>query len=292
MHKKLSYFLTEISNWRPNLHSKPRIFYLKHKNVSNIGDNINGELLSKIMKRDFHRSIYLETYIFKTFFLIGSILRFAKKNSVVLGSGFNNKSDINSLKCLPQIKFVRGYLSASLLADKFGVDTNNIKALGDAGLLVSDYYPRAILVENKVLLILNHADRLNSHQEEFCNINNIDIFNMGQRILFVDFFLLLTSYKLVITSALHGVIFCDSFSIKCIPVRLQNSKVSEFKFHDYFSIASNRNACIVNPIDDILELSKINLLENFTLPPLNNLEQRKIGINKAILESFFCNIEN
>ncbi len=281
----LKFLLFDIFEFKINHPPKPRIFAARDRSTKNIGDNINYELFSKIIKRNVHKSTYLELYFFKNYFFIGSILRYAKKNTVVLGSGFNNKCDVDSLKCLPQIKFLRGYLSARLLADKFGLDLNSIKVISDPGLLVSDYYPKSSLVRNRVLLILHHDDKLNEDQNKFCNNNDIDIFNMGQDILFSDFFLLLTSYELIITSALHGVIFCDSFSIKCIPVRIQNAKVSDFKFYDYFSTASNRTDCILYPIDEILELSKINLLENFTLPSLINLEQIKIQLHKSISSS-------
>ncbi len=291
MSKKILYIIFDFLNFKINFYCKPRLFNVRHRNITNIGDNINGELLSKIIKRDVHKSTYLEIYFFKNFFFIGSILRFAKRKSIIIGSGFNNKSDVIALKSLPQIKFLRGHLSASLLEDKFELEPNSIKVIGDGGLLVSDYYPRASLVKNKVLLILNHSDSLSDRQKKLCDINDIDIFNMGQSILFKDFFNLLTSYKLVISSSLHGVIFCDSFSIKCIPVKFQNSKVSEFKFYDHFSISSNRYASKVYQIDDILELSNLNLLENFTLPSLINLEQIKIELKKAIRLSV-VNIEN
>lgn len=285
-YKMFLYFIFELFSLRINFSGKPRLFAVHSRNITNIGDNINYDLMSKIIKGGVHKSTYLETFFCKNYFFIGSILSFAKKNSIVLGSGFNKESDVNSLKRLPQIKFVRGYLSASLLADKFGLESNSIRVIGDPGLLVSDYYPKAIVVKNRVLLILHHSDSLNDDLKKFVDNNDIDVFNMGQSVLFSDFFLLLTSYKLVISSALHGVIFADSYGIKCIPVRIEkNAKVSEFKFFDYFSISSNRNDCIIYPISNILELSNINQLENFTLPPLINLEQIKIELHKSILTS-------
>jgi len=186
--ERLRYLAWDLSNIELFPVSNVRVFSVRSKVVNNIGDNISSELLSKICGLSTYKSSFVETFFFKTFFFIGSILHFAKKNSVILGSGFNMQSDINLLKALPQIKFVRGYLSAALIIDKFGLDSNSINVLSDPGLLVSDYYSRASVVKNRVLLILNHSDRLNDQQKRLCDINFIDVFNMGQSISFRDFF--------------------------------------------------------------------------------------------------------
>jgi hypothetical protein len=280
----LSYLLFDLLNTKLFPVSDIRIFSVSNMHNTNVGDNISSELLSKIIGRRTHKSSYIEVFFFKTFFFIGSIIHYAKKNSVVIGSGFNHESDINLLKYLPQIKFVRGYLTSALLADKFGLDSNSIKVISDPGLLVSDYYSRASSVNNRILLILNHSDRLNDQQKKLCDINFIDVFNMGQSISFSDFFLKMTSYDLIISSALHGVIFSDSYSISCIPVRFQNTFVSEFKFYDYFS-STSRNGYKVYLIDDVLGLSNKDLLENISLPLVPNLKQLKIDLREAISTS-------
>lgn len=281
---KLRALMFDIANIKLTF-NKARVFSVRSKNNTNIGDDISSELLSKIIGRRTHKSTYVEAFLLKTYFFIGSILRYAKTNSVVLGSGFNMESDISALKALPQIIFVRGHLSAALLIDKFGLDTKNINVISDPGLLVSDYYSRASVVKNRVLLILNHVDRLNDHQKRLCDINSIDVFNMGSSISFSDFFLKLTSYNLVISSALHGVIFSDSYSINCIPVRLQNTLVSEFKFYDYFS-STSRIGSKMYAIDDIIGISNKSQLENLALPLISNLEQLKNELRIAILTAF------
>ena len=280
---KTSFIILDTLNYQFDSERKIKIFTVKNRTVSNIGDNINRTLLSKITGNDYAEATYIEKSFCPTIFFIGSILAFATKHSVILGSGFNSESDVKKITDFPKVIFLRGFQSAKLLADRFKMDVEDINVFGDPALLVSDYFPRSSIIKEKILFILNHSDLLTEDQRNWCKRNDIEVFSMNVKIEFSSFFIFLTSFSLVISTALHGIIFCDSFNIKCIPARLQDSIVSEFKFYDYFSISSNRMNYKIIPAEHIFALSSMNQLDDFILPGFLELNEKKLKLTEIIL---------
>lgn len=157
----------------------------------------------------------------------GSILGFNEttKNTIVWGSGFMNDSD--ELNCeLGNIFAVRGKLSY----DKLHTDRDI--ALGDVGLLASEFYKPISTKKYKYAIVVNDED----YNYFKTNYKDVKIINMSSNNIekILDE---INECEFIFSNSLHGIIFAHSLHIPAIHLeyRFIGSR-DNFKFKDYYSV--------------------------------------------------------
>lgn len=162
---------------------------------------------------------------------VGSIARFIKRNSIVVGTGISSYEHLidNSAKYLS----VRGPLTAKFLRSCGGPD---IKSFGDPAALISRVIPLQRNKTNGLIALVRHA----SHDrvplvlpENFAELNIL----VSHPEQIHNFLYELMKYDEVVTSAMHVLIVCQSYGIPCSLVTfegLENSIAGTgLKYSDY-----------------------------------------------------------
>lgn len=162
---------------------------------------------------------------------LGSIGRFIKPNSVVLGTGvssmeieLNKKADYVS---------VRGPLTAELLKRSGGP---TVSSFGDPGVLLSDLYPLTRGATNGRVAFVRHFSHTALPMQLPENFDEISV--MRSRPSDIQSFVqALMGYDSVITSAMHVMISCQSYGIPCALVSFEgaedNVHGTGIKYEDY-----------------------------------------------------------
>lgn len=163
--------------------------------------------------------------------ITGSILdhKMLNNDTIVWGSGWHNKNLNATCKITNKNNFkaVRGKLTA----EKFGLD--NI-ALGDPGLLASEFYTPKVCTNKKDYCLICHM--LDYKQINAAYGKLIDVIPIATNDI-EQLFDKINQYKLVLSTSLHGIIFAHSFGIPAVHVELNNvGSRDNFKFKDYYSV--------------------------------------------------------
>jgi hypothetical protein len=184
---------------------------------------------------------------------LGSIGRFIKSNSVVVGTGIS--TDDLQLNRKADYVSVRGPITARVLKDSGGPV---IEAFGDPGLAISRVIPVVRGETNgKVAFIrhFSHASIPVRLPEDFDELS-VMISTPAQ---IADFVGKLATYDSVITSAMHVMITCQSYGIPCGLVTFEGSEEnvhgSGIKYEDY---ALGAEVEVMNPKVVPLDLTKQN----------------------------------
>lgn len=187
----------------------------------------------------------------EVFFSVGSVLQWANSNSIVWGSGLISKESI--CKSMPKkVLALRGWHTKNILEKKFSVNID--VALGDPGLLISDFITIKCEKKYKYGLILHYVDKIILDKcilPDNCLIIDIETDNINKFVTDIN------SCEKIISSSLHGLIFADSY---CIPNAfiLLSDKVfgGLFKFNDYFSVFS-----AIRPVNDCVKSKDLRSLK-------------------------------
>ena len=185
---------------------------------------------------------------------LGSIGRFIRGNSVVLGTGIAS----DDLNLHPRADYIslRGPHSAKALQAAGG---KLIEALGDPGLIVSEIMPVQRGQTNGKVAFVRHFShssipvQLPPHMDELSVMmskpSDIEVFVRT-----------LAEYDKVITSAMHVMIVCQSYGIPCGLVTFKgfedNVHGTGIKYEDY---ALGAGVEVMNPTPVELDLTKQNL---------------------------------
>ena len=172
-----------------------------------------------------------------TFAIVGSIVELClnKANKtpnklIVIGCGLiNNKSSINMSKNIIW-EGVRGPMTKKLL-------NVNTRVISDPGLLISKLYKMPVC-DNKydIGYIIHSVDR-KVFFELFPEKKKHLIDNYSN---YTDFVNQLSQYKSVITSSLHGIIFCHSYNIPVCSIKVTDNIIGDnFKYIDYYHSLGN-----------------------------------------------------
>ena len=162
---------------------------------------------------------------------LGSIGRFIKPNSVVLGTGvssmeieLNKKADYVS---------VRGPLTAELLKRSGGP---TVSSFGDPGVLLSDLYPLTRGATNGRVAFIRHFSHTAVPMQLPQNFDEISVMRSRPRDI-ESFVRSLIGYDCVVTSAMHVMITCQSYGIPCALVSFEgaedNVHGTGIKYEDY-----------------------------------------------------------
>ena len=203
---------------------------------------------------------------------LGSIGRFIKPNSVVVGTGIST-DDLTLAKSAKYIS-VRGPVTARVVKQSGGP---SVESFGDPGVLISRIFPVARSSNGRVALVrhFTHKPIPMTIPE---NMDEFDVFMSHPD----DIKLLvenLNKYDRVITSAMHIFITCQSYGIPCALITFEGFEDAVhgtgIKYGDY---AQGVGLESINPHLVGLDLSKINL-DNITTEhkiseeKLNEVEQ-------------------
>ncbi|WP_462146596.1 polysaccharide pyruvyl transferase family protein [Pseudoalteromonas gelatinilytica] len=190
----------------------------------NWGDELNHYLVEKITGK---KVIRVTIGVNKHLLGIGSVLRGARNNSVVWGSGFIQEGQTPRGK--PRdFRACRGPLTWNRL-NELGFDCP--KVFGDPGLLIKKYYDPDIKAVNDLGFVPHYTEK-NHEFVKYMRARGCKIIDIQQDIEpFVDD---VKSCKAIISSSLHGLIAADAYGIPNRWVRLTEKVLGgRFKFDDY-----------------------------------------------------------
>ena len=162
---------------------------------------------------------------------LGSIGRFIKSNSVVLGTGISSM-DIELNKKADYIS-VRGPLTAELLKQSGGP---TVTSFGDPGVLLSDVYKLSRGATNGRVAFVRHFSHSSIPMQLPENFDEISV--MRSRPQDIESFVkALLEYDQVVTSAMHVMITCQSYGIPCALVSFEGAEENVhgtgIKYEDY-----------------------------------------------------------
>jgi len=205
----------------------------------NFGDDLNPIIVKTLAhKKPVRLPKEPKIIITPCYLVIGSILHWADKNTVVWGTGFaaSGASVISSPK---EIKAVRGPLSRAELL-KLGISCPEI--YGDPALLYSRFFKAKTDKKYKLGIITHYAERNNPFLKRWLKKNvkdneQIVVINVADSV--ENVVLKINECECIATSSLHGVIIADSYHIPNVHVNF-NGFIPHtlFKFYDYYKSVS------------------------------------------------------
>jgi hypothetical protein len=188
---------------------------------------------------------------------VGSIGRFIKKSSIVVGTGISSQD----FPIEPSAKFisVRGPRTAQVIKRSGGPRIDNF---GDPGLLVSQIFPIIRHATNGRVLLVRHHSHLALPVKLPENMDELSVLRSHYSKI-EEFFVALNKYDAVITSAMHVYIACQSYGI---PVALITFKGFEGAIHGdgikYIDYAEGAGVQALAPRAVPLDLRRIDF-DNF-----------------------------
>lgn len=208
---------------------------------------------------------------------VGSIGRFIKRNSIVVGTGVSSK--VQLIESNANYISLRGPLTAELLLESGG---KRITTFGDPALVLSKIFPRKRDETNgKTALIRHHSHRqvpifLSENMDELSVLASspTEIENLIDKLI---------KYKNVATSAMHIYITCQVYGI---PVSLISFEGYEDSVHGdglkYKDYALGANVPVITPTIINRNLKKVNFDDLTTTYIIT--EEKVNEVETAILE--------
>ncbi|QKJ24749.1 polysaccharide pyruvyl transferase family protein [Aquiluna borgnonia] len=185
---------------------------------------------------------------------LGSIGRFIKANSVVLGTGIS--TDDVELNRKADYVSVRGPITARVLKESGGPSVENF---GDPGLALSRIIPVTRGETNGRIAFIRHFSHTSIPMQLPEHMDELSVL-MSKPDTIADFVATLAKYDKVLTSAMHVMITCQSYGIPCGLVTFEgyeeNVHGSGIKYEDY---ALGAGVEVMNPQVVGLDLSRQNL---------------------------------
>jgi len=189
---------------------------------------------------------------------LGSIGRFIKPNSVVVGTGIST-DELTLAKSASYVS-VRGPVTARVVKESGGPE---VTSFGDPGVLISRIFPVDRTKTNGKVALVRHFTHKPIPVVLESNMEELDIFmsHPDQIKVLVE---ALNTYDRVVTSAMHIFITCQSYGIPCALITFEGFEDSVhgngIKYGDY---AQGVGLESISPLPIGLDLTKINF-ENIT----------------------------
>ena len=204
-------------------------------NTGNLGDIFGYILAEKITQKSLNRKGIDDKKNIdgQTLLLVGSILNHIKphQNALTYGPGFITSNDNPKNLKGNRIAGVRGKLSKKMIEEAF--PNQKVRVCSDPGLLMKSMCAPDFEVAKEINLgaIVHSVDRAQYSMSSFNHIPIVEHYKG------LDLFLKsISSYTHLITTSLHGMIFCHSLGIPVLPVAISNKITGgSFKFNDYLS---------------------------------------------------------
>jgi hypothetical protein len=208
---------------------------------------------------------------------LGSVGRFIKSNSVVVGTGVSSfKHAIN-----PKADFVsvRGPHTADLIVQSGGPRIENF---GDPGIVLSRINPLTRGATNGRIALVRHHTHLQAPIKlpDNCDELSVQLSHPEEIISFIE---TLIKYESVVTSALHVLITCQSYGIPCALVVFKGFEEyvhgDGIKYIDY-ALGAGVKVISPTPINPKLDWREIKpIIETIKIPELKISE-----VERAIKE--------
>ncbi|MDG2496985.1 MAG: polysaccharide pyruvyl transferase family protein [Aquiluna sp.] len=206
---------------------------------------------------------------------IGSIGRFIKPSSVVIGTGISSE-DIQLSKRADYIS-VRGPLTAAVLEKSGGV---SIESFGDPGLALSEVIPLKRMKTNGKVAFIRHFSHLAIPVKLPENFDELSVL-LSHPDEIAAFLKNLIGYDKVVTSAMHIMIACQSYGIPCALVSFEgfqeNVHGTGIKYRDY---ALGAGVEVMNPEVIKLDLTKIDF--DHLVKDISVSKEKKLEVVQAI----------
>jgi hypothetical protein len=245
------------------------LWWAKGPNQGNFGDILNPYLVEKIsgnVPRFDQRGTGM--------LAIGSVIKFAKKNTWVWGTGCSRRSDF----VVPDARYqaVRGPITREIIRKSGGYcDT----IYGDPALLLPEIYNPKIRKEHRLGYIPHY---IHQNEELQTDAHTIDILRSSYEDI-EAFVRELNSCEAVICTSLHAIIVANAYGIPARWATFQSSenKVAgdDMKFEDYF-------LSVGMPVQKPFDLSETRVLDSKRiLQQMDKSVDLKINLN-ALREAF------
>jgi len=183
---------------------------------------------------------------------LGSIGRFIKSNSVVVGTGIS--TDEITLNHKATYVSVRGPITAGVLKKSGGPD---VELFGDPGIIMSRVIPVQRKTTNGRTAFVRHFSHKQIPMVLNDNMDELDVL-MSHPDAITRFVQRLNEYDNVVTSAMHVFITCQSYGIPCALVTFngfeENVHGNGIKYADYALGAGLER---VDPVAVGLNLTKV-----------------------------------
>jgi hypothetical protein len=184
---------------------------------------------------------------------LGSIGRFIKPNSVVVGTGIS--TDELTLAKSANYVSVRGPVTARVVKESGGPE---VTSFGDPGVLISRIFPVERTTTNGKVALVRHFTHKPIPIVLEQNMEELDIF-MSHPDQIKTLVEALNTYDRVVTSAMHIFITCQSYGIPCALITFEGFEDSVhgngIKYGDY---AEGVGLESISPIPVELNLTKVN----------------------------------
>lgn len=162
---------------------------------------------------------------------LGSIGRFIKPNSVVVGTGIST-DELTLAKSATYVS-VRGPVTARVVRESGGP---KIESFGDPGVLISRIFPVTRSITNGKVALVRHFTHKAIPIQLGDNTDELEVL-MSHPDQIRELVTLLNEYDRVITSAMHIFITCQSYGIPCALITFEGFEDSVhgtgIKYGDY-----------------------------------------------------------
>lgn len=206
---------------------------------------------------------------------LGSIGRFIKPNSVVVGTGIS--TDELTLAKGAKYVSVRGPVTARVVKESGGPE---VESFGDPGVLISRIFPVERSKTNGRVALVRHFTHKPIPLTIDSNMDELDIF-MSHPDEIKILVQALNAYDRVVTSAMHIFITCQSYGIPCALITFEGFEDSVhgtgIKYGDY---AQGVGLDSINPQPVSLDFKKVDF-ENLTTD--HKISQEKLDEVEAAI---------
>ncbi len=200
-----------------------------YSKTDNVGDILNYTLVKGLTGKRVIQ-VSAKSFFYKHYFVIGSLLDRANRNTEVWGSGFISKD--SSCDEPPRKVFaVRGPKTRELLLNQ-GIDCPEV--YGDPALLMPYIFNPKIKKTYKLGVIPHYVDKHDSCFEKFKSNSDCLIIDIQDPNPY-NFLIKLMSCEMILSSSLHGIILADAYGIPSQWVKMSEKVLGgPFKFQDYY----------------------------------------------------------
>ena len=213
---------------------------------------------------------------------LGSVGRFIKSNSVVVGTGVSSFE--HQLNPKAQYVSVRGPHTAELLKNSGGPVVTNF---GDPAIVLSRILPMVRGKTNGRIALIRHHTHLQAPVKLPENFDELSVLVSNPEDV-INFIHKLNEYDSIVTSAMHVLITCQSYGIPCALVAFKGFEDyvhgSGIKYSDYSLGAElpEVNPVAINPKLDISEVLPITFNYKVSQSKIDEVEKAiKEGLTRV-----------
>lgn len=248
--KALSYYRHKNISAIEDFDALPLCWWI-HPEPGNFGDWLSPYIFSKLTKKNIKYINPLAIQRSSSCILgVGSIAKFAVKDSLVLGSGFSRSEA--SVNVDATYRLVRGPLTRDLIIQNGGDCPPNY---GDPALIMPRLYSPAQISKSKKgkIALIRHFTHKNIVIALPKNVEEIDIFRSSP-VEIENFIDEIHQFDGVISTALHGFIVSQAYGIKCALATFEGAESAVhgdgMKYEDYFlGVGMKPHKIVVLPRD-------------------------------------------